>query len=68
MNLKSLFVGFIFLLLGLLIVYYEYNERRKTKDYRANFFHSPKGYLAGFSSIIFGIYLIFQSFNFLIFK
>ena len=46
MNLKSLFGGFVFLLIGLLIVYYEYNERRKTKDYRANFFNSPKGYIA----------------------
>jgi len=64
MNLKSLFGGFVFLLIGLLIVYYEHNERRKTKDYRANFFNSPKGYIAGFSSIIFGFYLIFQSFNF----
>ena len=54
---KYLTRGFIFLLLGIITVCYVFYQRRKKKSY-----NDWKGVLGGFSAILFGLYLIFESF------
>ncbi len=63
MNMKDVFVGLICFLIGVLIISYEYKKRRKEKEYRVKSYQGPRGYIAGCMSILFGIYLIFQSLN-----
>ncbi|MCF6130971.1 hypothetical protein [Flavobacterium wongokense] len=48
--------GVIFLVIGLALVSYVFDKRKKEKS-----INDMKGYIAGFGSIIFGIYLIIQA-------
>ena len=50
--------GFIFLLAGVVLVVYVFNKRKKEKST-----NDMKGYIGGFGSILFGIYLIIRSLN-----
>ena len=64
---KNAFIGLVFLAIGVLIFLYEYKKRQKVKNYRAKFYNDSRGIIAGFVSILFGLYLIFKSLNHLIF-
>ena len=46
----------IFLLIGIVTLSYVFNKRRKHKD-----INDWRGFIGGFDSIIFGLYLIIQS-------
>lgn len=48
--------GIIFILIGIVIVCYVFYKRKKG-------YNDLKGYIGGFGSIIFGLYLIFESFT-----
>jgi uncharacterized membrane protein HdeD (DUF308 family) len=50
--------GLIFFLLGISIVCYVVYQRRKKKSY-----NDWKGVLGGFGAVLFGLYLIFESFT-----
>jgi uncharacterized membrane protein HdeD (DUF308 family) len=50
------FKGCIFLLVGILTLSYVFNKRRKHKD-----ISDWRGFIGGFGSIIFGLYLIILS-------
>ena len=50
-------IGMVFLLVGIVLIVYLKNKKR-------NDIYDAKGYIGGFGSILFGIYLIFQSLNF----
>lgn len=50
--------GMIFFSIGALVVYYVFYKRKKEKSY-----NDWKGLIGGFGAIIFGLYLIFESFT-----
>jgi len=52
----DVYKGYIFLLVGIVTLSYVFNKRRKRKD-----INDWRGFIGGFGSIIFGLYLIIQS-------
>ena len=54
---NDFFKGMVFLVIGVIIIVYLKNKNHKD-------IYDAKGYIGGFGSMLFGVYLIFQSLNF----